>query len=221
MALGAALLGACGGAASLQDRAADAVNAYIVGDATLADADFDVDCVESAAAGLTDEVAQEIVDDNGRIDFDVDDRDRDDVYDFYNCADERDLARAIEDDQRDAVSADCLEDVFDEEGASAYLNEIDGDDPGRFGEFDNVDSGQCGDDCCEPVPPPEPPASTVRPAPSPVTSRPPLPPSHSPPTTPPITLTAHHSPHHRRFPIDAGRFDHRRVRHADRRVSRR
>ena len=165
-ALGIALVGtlaaACGGSDSIQEQAGAAVNAYIADDEALSDADFDEDCVERTANGLTDDVARDVVDDNGRVDFDVDDRDRDDVYDFYNCADERDLARVIEDDLGAEVSsASCFEALFDDRGASEVLNERDGDDPARLGDFDNLATGECGDECCEPVPPPEPPPSTV------------------------------------------------------------
>ncbi len=50
--LTAAVFSACGGSASVQDRAADAVKAFIAADDTLADADFDSDRVASTAAGM-------------------------------------------------------------------------------------------------------------------------------------------------------------------------
>ena len=188
-------LAACGGSATIQDQAADAVNAYIDDDPVLTDATFDTDCVASTANGLTDDIAQNIVDDKGRIDFDVDERDRDDVYDFYNCADERDLARAIHDDIGGDITSDCLRDVFDDQGVSNYLNDADGNDPGRLGEFDGVEQTGCTttiDETPDTTPTTDIPPTTLPPATTPPpTTTPPgtAPPTTAPPPTTPPTTT--------------------------------
>ena len=191
-------LAACGGSATIQDQAADAVNAYIDDDPVLTDASFDTDCVASTANGLTDDIAQNIVDDKGRIDFDVDERDRDDVYDFYNCADERDLARAIHDDIGGDITSDCLRDVFDDQGVSNYLNDADGNDPGRLGEFDGVEQTGCTTttidetpDTTTDTPTTDIPTTDISTTDTPTTTLPPVttPPTTTPPTTAPPPTT--------------------------------
>ena len=139
--LTALMVVACGADASTQDQAGDAVNAFIEDDDVLADGGFDEECIISTARGLPDEIADDIVADGGRIDLDVDDRDRDDVYDFYNCADERDLARAIADETD--TDSDCLEEQFDSDDIGDILNAFDGDDADRFGDFDGFDEVAC------------------------------------------------------------------------------
>lgn len=195
LATGAFVFAACGASATLQERAGDAVNEYIAGTDVLSDGGFDEGCIESAARGLSDEVAQEVIGDRGRIDFDVDERDRDDVYDFYNCAEERDLAQAITDDSRDRIFEGCLDIEFDQLGIGEYFYAEDGDDPSRLGDFDNVERGRCGAGRLVPsVDPPTPEASvpetTVPPATAPPTTAPPTtePPATAPPATaPPAT----------------------------------
>lgn len=128
---------ACGAGATVQEQAGDAVAEFVNDDDDLSDADFDTACVRRTALGLTDEVAQGIVDRDGRVDLDVDEDDRDDVYDFYNCADDRDLARLIE-RESGTVDADCLELAFDEADPGDFLSDADGDRAGRLGDFDQV-----------------------------------------------------------------------------------
>lgn len=128
---------ACGAGATVQEQAGDAVAEFVNDDDDLSDADFDTACVRRTALGLTDEVAQGIVDRDGRVDLDVNEDDRDDVYDFYNCADDRDLARLIE-RESGTVDADCLELAFDEADPGDFLSDADGDRAGRLGDFDQV-----------------------------------------------------------------------------------
>ena len=128
---------ACGAGATVQEQAGDAVAEFVNDDDDLSDADFDTACVRRTALGLTDEVAQGIVDRDGRVDLDVNEDDRDDVYDFYNCADDRDLARLIE-RESGTVDADCLELAFDEADPGDFLSDADGDQAGRLGDFDQV-----------------------------------------------------------------------------------
>ena len=176
----------------MQDQAASAVISFIADDDVLADGGFDDECIESTAGGLPDDLAQDVVDDNGRIDLDVDDRDRDDVYDFYNCADERDLARAIADDID--IDETCLEDVFEADDIGDIIDDIEADDPSRFGDFDALLRGQCG---TIEVSRPQPEEDQVD-VPAPTTTTPPA--TTTPPTTtttttvPPTTTTTTTSP---------------------------
>lgn len=170
---------ACGTSATVQEQAGDAVASFVNDDDELSDADFDTACVRRTALGLTDEVAEDIVDRDGWVDLDVDDDDRDDVYDFYNCADDRDLARLIE-RESGTVDSDCLEAAFDADGPGDFLSEADGDRPGRLGDFDQVVS--CTSESDETVIP-----ETTVPETVPETT---VPPTTAPPTTaPPATTT--------------------------------
>ena len=174
---------ACGTSATVQEQAGDAVAAYVNEDDDLADADFDTACLRRAALGLTDDIAQDIVDREGRVDLDVDDDDRDDVYDFYNCADDRDLARLIE-RESGSVDADCLEAAFEADGPGDFLSDADGDRPGRLGDFDQVVSCAATSDQTDV-------AETTVPETVPETTAPPTtaPPTTVPPTTVPPTTT--------------------------------
>lgn len=149
-----AALAACGADASIQEQAGDAVATFVNEDRDLSDADFDTACVRRTALGLTDEVARDVVDDDGRVDLDVNDDDRDDVYDFYNCADDRDLARLIE-RESGSLDANCLEEAFESADPGNFLSDADGDRPGRLGDFDSVES------CNATVPPATAPATTA------------------------------------------------------------
>lgn len=178
-----AALGACGAGATVQEQAGDAVAAYVNDDNDLSDADFDTACVRRTALGLTDDIAQGIVDRDGRVDLDVDDDDRDDVYDFYNCADDRDLARLIERDSG-SVDAACLEAAFEQADPGDFLSDADADRPGRLGDFDQVAT------CSLATPEAEVPATTatettVPPptAPTATTTTTTVPPTTAPPTT--------------------------------------
>ncbi|MEP6152262.1 MAG: hypothetical protein ABJ385_10250, partial [Ilumatobacter sp.] len=159
-AVSVAALAACGASATVQEQAGDAVASFVDDDRDLSDAEFDDDCLRRTALGLSDEVAQAIVDDGGEVDLDVDDEDdRDDVYDFYNCADDRELARLIEDQAGD-VDARCLEDTFEEIDPGDFLSDADGDRPGSLGDFRRVVS--CTSSDPEPTDPdPSPPDTTT------------------------------------------------------------
>ncbi len=149
-----AALAACGASATVQEQAGDAVASFVNNDRDLSDAEFDTACLRRTALGLSDEVAQGIVDDGGEVDLDVDDDDRDDVYDFYNCADDRGLARLIEDQTGD-VDARCLEDAFEDIDPGDFLSDADGDRPGSLGNFRRVVS------CIPPDPEPTEPDQSV------------------------------------------------------------
>ena len=191
-------LAACGTGATVQEQAGDAVATYVNDDNDLSDADFDTACVRRTALGLTDDIAQDIVDDEGRVDLDVDDDDRDDVYDFYNCADDDDLAQLVA-EESGAVAASCLEAAFEADDPSDFLSDADTDRPGRLGDFDQVVDCAAGNievnrgpdttSAETTAPPATVPETTVPPTTAPPTTAPPTtaPPTTAPPTTAPPT----------------------------------
>lgn len=205
-AISAVTLASCGTSATLQERAGDAVASHVTSDRDLSDVEFDEGCLQRTALGLTDEIAQDVVQRDGDVDLDVDDNDRDDVYDFYNCADERDLARLIQRESRVDIDARCLEELFENTDAGAYLDEADGSRAGRFGDFDQVVScSLASPEVTAPpataapatpppatAPPTTPPPTTTPPTTTPPTTAPPTtaPPATAPPTTAPPTTVA-------------------------------
>jgi hypothetical protein len=173
----------CGAQPTAQGDAAKAITEYIANDNVLADSGFDEDCIRSTAAGLTDDAAKAVIADEGRIDFDVSRRDRDDVYDFYDCADERDMARAIADEFD--LDDECLEDVFAADGIGETFNAAEDDEPGRLGDFDAFETGACAGVVGELPTIPLPPVDTVVVETTPPTTTPPTVPPTVPPTAPP------------------------------------